>query len=246
MPASFYQALKLKINFANQKIKKGYYGSMLFYSCGNTVTYVVNGTNYDEDVEEGASVLSPASFTPGKPGWTFCGWSLSADNHSIQTNLVMGENPMTLYAVWSKETYVPAENLPWTYNGAAEALTPYNPGGNWNATVSIDNVTDMFNATVGETYCTITVGGTAGRVFKSSPIYGPDYSPANPDVTGYSISEEPGHPGFGGASFQISGSGSITAACSKWDPPYKHYTGGDIHIGNVVRAAHSSTEYSVG
>lgn len=246
MPAGFYGSSKLKINFANQKIKKGYCGSMLFYSCGNTVTYVVNGTNYDEDVEEGASVLSPASFTPSKPGWTFCGWSLSADNHSVQTNLIMGESPVTLYAVWSKESSVPDQNLSWTYDGAAEDLTPYNPDGNWTATVSIDNVTDMFNATVGETYCTITVGGTAGRVFKSSPIYGPDYSPLNPDIVGYRISEEAGHPGFGGASFNISGSGSITASCSKWDPPYKHYTGGDIHISNVVRKGYSSIEYAVG
>lgn len=249
MPSSFYKDSKLKIYLENHKIRKGYCGDKLFYTCGNTVTYVVNGANYYEDVEEGASVLSPTSFTPAKPGWTFHGWSLSAAGHSVQTNLTMGENPIALYAVWRRENNVPDQPLVWTYDGAAEKLTPYNPGGDWTAEVSIDEVTDIFNNTAGNVLCNIRVGGTVGRSFVSKPIYGSSAY----EVLDYRIEEYTGYPGYGGASFQISGSGNITADCNKWEPYpsdgttyYKHYTGGDIHISNVVKKGTSTVEWSVG
>lgn len=71
-----------------------------FYSAGNIVTYVVNGKQYQEEVDEGASVLSPKSFTPSKSGATFLGYSDSATSTTVLAEKVMGDEPITLYAVF--------------------------------------------------------------------------------------------------------------------------------------------------
>lgn len=242
MPAGFYGSSKLKINFANQKIKKGYCGSMLFYSCGNTVTYVVNGTNYDEDVEEGASVLSPASFTPSKPGWTFCGWSLSADNHSVQTNLIMGESPVTLYAVWSKESSVPDQPLSMSYDGPASGCN-LNPGGNWEVNVSIDDA-DINNGSTGFVYLSISVGGTVGRSWTSNAIPSGETDELGNVIYRYEQTEDKGTAGYGGKTFSVNGSGNITANANRTGG-FGH-SGGEVHISNIVRKGYSEIEWSVG
>lgn len=79
-------------------------GNEIVYSAGNTVTYHVD-TNvvYQEEVDADETVLSP-KFTPTKEGWEFVGWrqddSARAD---VLDNLVMGDNPITLYAVFQKD-----------------------------------------------------------------------------------------------------------------------------------------------
>lgn len=77
-------------------------GDKLVYTAGNTVTYHVDtGAVYTEDVDADESVLRPTSFSPTKTGWEFVGWrrDSNAEGSVLQT-LNMGDDPITLYAVF--------------------------------------------------------------------------------------------------------------------------------------------------
>lgn len=245
MPGSFYTSSKIKINYGNLKIRKGYCGTKLVYTCGNSVTYVVNGTNYEEDVEEGATVLSPTSFTPSKYGWTFRGWSNQAGSTYIQTNLKMGNEPMTLYAVWSKTEgdSVPDQNTGLSYSGPADGCN-LNPGGSWTATVSAGALSDAGNSTGGYLYPSIIVGGTTIRKWVS--VTGADDGFINDSDTRGDFYEASGTPGYGGRSCTISGTGNITASVDS-DGCWK-ISGGDISVTNVIRKGYDNTHtvWSVG
>lgn len=93
--------IKGKLFVGSAKVKKAYLGTEKVYSSGNTVTYVCNGSRYTEEYDEGSNVLRPTSFTPQRPNSTFLGWSIASNSFTIQTSLTMGDNPITLYAVWS-------------------------------------------------------------------------------------------------------------------------------------------------
>ena len=69
---------------------------------GNKCTYIVDtGVSYEEEVDSGASCLSPTSFTPTKSGWTFVGWREdTVASSDVLVTKVMGEDPVTLYAVF--------------------------------------------------------------------------------------------------------------------------------------------------
>lgn len=99
---------KIKLYKGNQKIKKVYCGNRLVYSAGSTVTYKVDsGVTYTEEFDEGASVLSPKTFTPSKSGWEFVGWRTdSTASGSVLSSKVMGDNPVTLYAVFRQTVTV--------------------------------------------------------------------------------------------------------------------------------------------
>ncbi len=86
------------------KLRKGYIGATRVYSAGNMVTYHVDsGVTYQEEVDDGATCLSPKTFTPAKSGWEFVGWRINANAiNDVYTNKVMGDNPITLYAVFRK------------------------------------------------------------------------------------------------------------------------------------------------
>lgn len=90
------------IYLCSTKIKKVYLGSTKIYSSGNIVTYHVDtGTTYQEEVDDGESVLSPKTFTPTKSGWYFVGWKTnSTANGDVLSSKVMGDDPITLYAVF--------------------------------------------------------------------------------------------------------------------------------------------------
>lgn len=105
----------------SNKIKKIYVGTNQVYSSGNIVTYHVDsGVTYQEEVEEGASCLSPKTFTPTKSGWTFLGWRSDATaTTNVYASLVMGDAPKTLYAVFVQTIYL--------YTIANGTTTPY-PG----------------------------------------------------------------------------------------------------------------------
>ncbi len=84
------------------KLKAGYIGAQRVYSAGNVVTYYVD-TNLikREEVDSGASCLAPKTFTPAKSGWIFVGWRQdTAANGTVLTSKVMGDAPITLYAVF--------------------------------------------------------------------------------------------------------------------------------------------------
>ena len=95
---------KTKLYIGNKKVKAAYLGATKVYSSGNIVTYKVDtNTTYTEEVEEGASCLLPKTFTPTKSGWTFVGWrSDAAANANVYMSYIMGDNPVTLYAVFKQ------------------------------------------------------------------------------------------------------------------------------------------------
>jgi uncharacterized repeat protein (TIGR02543 family) len=107
----------------NKKISKVFFGPQLIYSLGNIVNYVVDtNTSYNIEVEEGENILNPTMFTPSKDGWTFVGWreDKTASNQVLSSK-VMGEESITLYAVFSKivtQTFI-SYNKTDTVNGTA-------------------------------------------------------------------------------------------------------------------------------
>ena len=95
---------KLKIFGGSTKVKKAYLGEEKLYSSGNIVTYMVDsGAVYAEEVDEGASILAPATFVPVKSGWTFLGWRKdTVASSSVLSSEVMEDEPVTLYAVFTQ------------------------------------------------------------------------------------------------------------------------------------------------
>ncbi len=64
------------------------------------VTYNFNGRNYTQEYDEGQSVLSPSVVYPAITGATFLGWVTSRTATTPLTNLTMGSDPITLYALF--------------------------------------------------------------------------------------------------------------------------------------------------
>ncbi len=100
-----FNSAEIKASSLNaETVKKKYINSELYWSAGSTVTYVVDtGTSYTEEVDSGASCLSPTTFTPSKDGWTFVGWREDTTaSGSVLSSKVMESEPITLYAVYAK------------------------------------------------------------------------------------------------------------------------------------------------
>lgn len=108
---------KIKLLSADN-IKKIYCEKSAIYSSGNTVTYMVDGSIFhQQEYEEGQSVLSPSITVPGKSGYIFAGWSTSASG-DVLSNLTMGDNPITLYAI-----YAQASVVSFGFNGNIQSYT---------------------------------------------------------------------------------------------------------------------------
>ena len=107
----------IKLMCSDHKVAKIYCQNEVIYSPGNIVTYHVSpGVTYQEEVDEGASCLSPKTFTPSLSGWTFVGWRSDASaNANVHQSLVMGDNPVVLYAVFRQAVTVTY------YNGSTAA-----------------------------------------------------------------------------------------------------------------------------
>lgn len=120
------QKLK-KLYIGNQAVRKAYLGNQLVYSAGNIVTYHVDaGVRYQEEVGEGESCLSPKTFTPQKAGWTFVGWRTdSVASGDVLASKVMGDNPVTLYAVF-------AHNVKVTYYNGSTTVSRQTKSRYWN------------------------------------------------------------------------------------------------------------------
>lgn len=86
------------------KVNRAYAGDVKIYSSSNIVTYHVDtGITYVEEVDEGESCLAPKTFTPAKGGREFVGWRQdTAANADVLNSLVMGDAPVTLYAVFQQ------------------------------------------------------------------------------------------------------------------------------------------------
>lgn len=115
--AIYIGSQKPKFYLGDQKVKAIWLGGVKVYSAGNIVTYHVDtGITYQEEVDEGASCLSPKTFTPAKSGWTFVGWRSDASaNANVHQSLVMGDDPVVLYAVFRQAVTVTY------YNGSTAA-----------------------------------------------------------------------------------------------------------------------------
>lgn len=105
----------------SQRIKQAYVGNVRVFTSSNMVYYHVDTGNIkQEEVDYGASTLSPKTFTPVKTGYSFVGWSGSATSHNVLSSNIMGDNPVHLYAVFR-------QNITVTYyNGNATASTVSN------------------------------------------------------------------------------------------------------------------------
>lgn len=105
---------KLKLFAGEDKVKKAYLGDTKIYSAGNIVTYRVDsGVTYQEEVDSDASCLNPTTFTPTKNGWTFVGWKThDAASADVLTSKIMGDEPVTLYAVFKQAVTL------YYYNGS--------------------------------------------------------------------------------------------------------------------------------
>lgn len=109
-----YGAKPKRMYIGGLKAQKAYCMGDRVWSAGNIVTYICNGVSYQEEVEDGHTVLSPTTFTPTLDGATFLGWSLYPDDATVQTSLFMEGEPITLYAVFK-------------YADSAETQTYKNP-----------------------------------------------------------------------------------------------------------------------
>lgn len=91
---------KTKLYMGNQNVTSVFRGAAKTYPSGNVVTYVVDGVERKENRDIGESCLSPESFAvPDKEGHFFSGWSEEPDGDILESK-VMGEEPITLYAVY--------------------------------------------------------------------------------------------------------------------------------------------------
>lgn len=132
---------KTKLMLSSGRIKKAYLGDVLHYSSSNPVTYIVDtSVQHVEQVEYGASCLSPKTFTPQKSGYVFVGWREDDKaNSSVLQSKLMGSSPITLYAVFKKTI-----TLSYNGNGATSGSTAaqsdnqyYNNGNTANPTFTI-------------------------------------------------------------------------------------------------------------
>lgn len=128
----------IKLMCSDHKVAKIYCQNEVIYSSGNIVTYHVSpGVTYQEEVDEGASCLSPKTFTPSLSGWTFVGWRGDASaNANVHQSLVMGDAPITLYAVFRQAVTVTY------YNGSTAASSTsgyryYNSGNTTNPSFTL-------------------------------------------------------------------------------------------------------------
>lgn len=98
---------KQKLYCGGVKIRKQYCEQKKIYSSGNFVYYNVDDKVYSEEFDEGLSILNPSSFFPTKTGWEFVGWrSDTVASASVISSLVMGDDAITLYAVFRQSVVV--------------------------------------------------------------------------------------------------------------------------------------------
>ena len=125
MAFSFNGTTPTAINYNGNPIHTVICNGVTVWSAAKTVTYYVDsGTVYQEDINYGASVLSPTSFTPSKSGYTFVGWREdTAANSSVLSSKTMGDSTITLYAVF-KQTIT----LSYSGNGSTSGSTASQSG----------------------------------------------------------------------------------------------------------------------
>lgn len=101
--ANIKSVVGLKSGATIKQIQCGSDGKVL-WSAGAIVTYMVdNDVAYTEEVDSGATCLSPTSFTPTKSGYSFLGWREDATaSGTVLSTKEMGTEPIVLYAVFMR------------------------------------------------------------------------------------------------------------------------------------------------
>lgn len=166
MAKGFIGASGCKAYLGAVKLPKGYIGSTLVYSAGNTVTYHVTGVTYQEDVDEGGSCLSPSFTVPAKPGYTFLGWA-DSEGGAVLTSKVMGDDPITLYAVYVGNPHVFsfASAVAWTAQGISNGVNRGKQTFTGVGTAYIPSYSDD------EFSCQVAAGGIKCRIIKGVSGY---------------------------------------------------------------------------
>lgn len=159
----------LKILLFNYiKVKKWIHNGVIVFKAGNMVTYYVDtNTVYKEEVDSGASCLSPTTFTPSKSGWTFVGWRADKTaSGTVLSSQVMGDEAITLYAVY-KQTIT----LSYNGNGSTSGSTASQTGTRYyNASGSVANPSftlrsNGFAKNGGNTFSKWALGSTGGTQY---------------------------------------------------------------------------------
>lgn len=174
---------------------------------GNTVTYVVSGNYYEEQIDNGASVLNPTVVNPYLEGAEFLGWSRNSYSETVETYLTMGDSPVTLYAVFQYNDY----NTGFTCGEwiGEQPTTLYsidqNKYSSHTVTAKITDVT-FDNGTTGRVECYANVDGIEVRGFYSHNIDSEIFEEPEDGNNGTDL-----YPGYGGIDFTITADGDLTA-----------------------------------
>lgn len=168
-----YDGNKIKnMTYDGYTVKKWINDDVPMYSAGNSVTYYVDSqTVYTEEVDSGNSCLNPTTFTPSKSGYVFAGWREdNTANGTVLTNKVMGDNPITLYAVFRKTI-----TLSIRISGATTTQTGYqyyNNGTVANPAFTVANPTKSGGTFLGwstsSTSTTVSYSTISNRVFSTN------------------------------------------------------------------------------
>lgn len=133
-------ALK-NVSYNGQKVKKWYHNGAKVFSAGNVVTYYFNANDYaQEEIDSEASCLTPqtVNYINHFAGWTFVGWREDKTaSSSVLSSKVMGDEPITLYAVYKRTLYLHAQS-----NGSVQSYAGtqyYNNGYVANPTIYVSN-----------------------------------------------------------------------------------------------------------
>lgn len=130
------------------------------------VVYMIDaGEGYKENVQLGSTALLPTSFIPQKDGYTFVGWRYDTiASNDILTECTVGEEPITLWAVFRKEIYL-------TYDGSAATSgeiytsTSYLYYNNGNISNAMFTVEDNRYTKTNFKFKTWGLGSTAGVLY---------------------------------------------------------------------------------
>lgn len=156
----------IKLMCGTHKVAKIYCQNGVVYSLGNVCVYTVDNVLYSQEYEEGEDVLHPTAFTvPEKSGYTFQGWADSKGG-AVLTSKVMGDDPITLYAVYVGNPHVfPLTSaVTWTAQGISNGVNRGKQTFTGVGTAYIPSWTDD------EFSCQVAAGGIKCRIIK--PVSG--------------------------------------------------------------------------
>ena len=107
-----------------------------------TITYNKNGADgslaksTDTYTTQGDALTLPGAGTMSKAGYTFAGWSYTANGTAISNTSFTTSQNRTLYAVWTLANYTATYDL----NGGSGGVTPSNQTANFETNITIASI----------------------------------------------------------------------------------------------------------